>query len=496
MKSVSFERMSEELGFETGGAGNTAVVTGITSDSRRVSAGDVFVAIKGAASDGHTHAPEAVSKGAVAVIGQRRIDGLSVPCAVTGNSKEAAARAAAFFYGRPSSAFTLAGVTGTNGKTTVCHLLKAIWERAGVCGNIGTVEIDCGSLRRDAEMTTPGAADLQELFSLMRGEGAERVCMEVSSHAISEKRADACDFDAAVFTNLTPEHLDYHKNIGQYADTKKKLFTELLAASGKKNKFSVVNIDDPVGVEIARVAAGEVVTYSSEDASADVFAQQVSASAPGMAVSIRAPWGNAEVNSNLMGGHNLSNILAATAAALCLGSAPDEVSAALSAPVFVPGRMERIGGLSAAIDVFVDYAHTADALDRVIRAARPLCRGKMFVVFGCGGDRDRDKRPEMGRVASENSDVVVLTSDNPRSEDPVEILSDIEAGTARGKCTVLKIADRKEAIRHAVMSATAGDFVLIAGKGHETYQAVMGENLPFDDRVIAADFLKLRGDAD
>ncbi len=495
MRTVSFEKIAAALDCRLYGANPGVQVSGVSSHSARVSPGDVFIAVKGAVADGHDHVPEAVSRGALAVVTERRLSGLNVCAALVKDSREAAARAACVFHDRPSRGFALVGVTGTNGKTTVCHLLNSVWERCGqTAGVIGTVEIRCGSFFREASMTTPGAVELQRLFSVMLAEGADKVCMEVSSHSISEKRVVGCEFDAAVFTNLTPEHLDYHGNMRRYAETKKKLFTELLAHSVKRNKFSIINTDDPAGGEMARSASGAVVSYSTEKESAEVFAEKFSVGKDGIKAALRTPWGKTEVCSNLTGGYNLSNILAAAATALCLGSSPEEVSAALSSPVFVPGRMERVGS-GTPIDVFVDYAHTADALERVIDAVRPLCRGRMFVVFGCGGDRDGSKRAGMGRAASLKADIAVITSDNPRSEDPLRILEDIEAGLVSGGCEAVKIADRREAVGYAVLSASPGDLVLIAGKGHEKYQNIGGEAVPFDDRECAAEFLKQRGDA-
>ncbi|WP_462137130.1 UDP-N-acetylmuramoyl-L-alanyl-D-glutamate--2,6-diaminopimelate ligase [Candidatus Mycalebacterium sp.] len=495
MSAMSFSEIASAIDCEIYAGDPAARVSGICVHSSEVSPGDLFVAVRGAVTDGHKYVAEAVSRGASAVITQKRLSGLKISAALAGDSKAAAALAACVFHGYPSRGFTLAGVTGTNGKTTVCHLLHSVWERLGhKPAMIGTVEIRFGDLLEEAQMTTPGAVELQNFFSLMSAGGADRVCMEVSSHAINEKRVEGCEFDAAVFTNLTPEHLDYHGDLRSYADVKKRLFTGLLERSAKKNKFAVINIDDKTGAEIARDTTGEAVSFSAENASAEVFAESFSTGRDGISAALRTPWGNLKISSNLIGAHNLSNLLAAAGCALCLGSAPDEVARALSSGVFVPGRLERVEN-SGAIDVFVDYAHTADALESIVKAVRPLCRGKMFVVFGCGGDRDRSKRPAMGRVASLNCDVAVLTSDNPRSESPAAIIDEIESGVVAGGCETVKIPDRHEAIRYAIFSAAPGDFVLIAGKGHERYQHIGGEKTPFDDRLCAADFLKEREDA-
>lgn len=494
MRRVRFEDMCAAAGARVY-AGVPAEVTGVRAASSEVCPGDVFVALKGRRADGHDHVPEALSRGAAALITGRRVRAAGVCCALAEDSKKAAGLAADFFHGHPSRAFALVGVTGTNGKTTLCHLLRHIWESGGtVSGIVGTVLVKCGSFSGEATLTTPAATALQDIFSRMRSEGARRVCMEVSSHAIAERRVSGCDFDAAVFTNLTPEHLDYHGTMSRYAETKKKLFTEILPASAKKDRFSVINIDDPAGAEIAAAAPGEVVTCSAGGAAADVSVSRARHSPDGVAATLQTPWGALDVDSNLIGGHNLSNMAAAAAVALRLGSPPAAVASALSSPVFVPGRMERVGGPGCSISVFVDYAHTADALERALAAVRPLCSGRVFVVFGCGGDRDRAKRPEMGRVAREGADVAVITSDNPRGEDPAAIIGEIKKGMGGAARAAVGMEDRREAIGRAVMAAAAGDLVLIAGKGHETSQIVGGRRLPFDDREAAAEFLRMRGE--
>lgn len=499
MRRAGFIEMCAAAGADVY-AGSPPEVAGVSASSSEVRPGDVFVAIKGSRADGHDHIPEALSRGAAALITGRRVNAPAGVCrALAADTKKAAGLAADFFYGHPSRAFALAGVTGTNGKTTVCHLLRHIWDFAGeVSGIAGTVAVECGSFRREAAMTTPAPPELQEIFSRMRSEGAVKVCMEASSHAIAEGRLSGCDFDAAVFTNLTPEHLDYHGTMRRYGEAKKKLFTEILPQSAKKDRFSVINTDDPAGAEIAAAAPGEVISFSAtgggstEGGRADVTVSSARFSPRGVSAVLRTPWGTVNAESNLTGAHNLSNIAAAAAVVLRLGAPPGGVSAALSSPVFVPGRMERVGGPRCSIDVFVDYAHTADALTRALAAVRPLCSGRVFVVFGCGGDRDRSKRPLMGRAAAEGADVAVITSDNPRSEDPEAIIAEIKKGM--GGRAAESIADRREAIGRAVMSAAPGDLVLIAGKGHETVQITDGGRQPFSDRAVAEEFLKIRGE--
>ncbi len=470
-------------------------ISGISIDSNKVKEGYLFAALKGEKTDGHRYIDSAVAKGAAALLVEdvpgKAYPGISVIEA--GDSRESLAKASANFYGNPTKELCLAGVTGTNGKTTVTYLLESIWnEERRNPGVIGTIEYRYGGRRVEAPMTTPESLDLMKMFREMRDSGVDTAAMEVSSHAIDRKRALECHFDAALFTNLTQDHLDYHGTIENYFNAKKRLFTELLPASEKENKFSVINIDDSFGKELAEEAPGTVVAYSLGNKSAAVFAESFSVSDVGITARVNTPWGAIRINSSLFGEHNLSNILAAASAALALGSSVTAVENAVARFSKVPGRLERVENTSG-FQVLVDYAHTPDALKNVLRAVRPLTGGRVILVFGCGGDRDRTKRPKMGAIGKELSDVLIVTSDNPRTESPEAIIDDIERGVFESGAAnkpYLRISDRKEAIRHAINMAREKDTVLIAGKGHEDYQIVGTTKFPFDDRTAARDILK------
>jgi UDP-N-acetylmuramoyl-L-alanyl-D-glutamate--2,6-diaminopimelate ligase len=316
--------------------------------------------------------------------------------------------------------------------------------------------------------------------------------MEVSSHAIDRKRVQECHFDAALFTNLTQDHLDYHGSIENYYNAKKRLFTELLRASDKRDKFSIINIDDPYGTEIAKEAPGTVITFSLRDKSASVFAESFRVSEEGITARVHTPYGGIEIKSPLFGEHNLSNILAAVSGALSLGSSAGAVENAVAGFRTVPGRLERVEN-PLGFQILVDYAHTPDALKNVLLAVRPLTGGRVILVFGCGGDRDRTKRPNMGAIGSGLSDILIVTSDNPRTEQPEAIIDDIERGVLESGAPdkpYFRVSDRKEAIRKALGMAREKDTVLIAGKGHEDYQIIGTEKFPFDDRTAARDILK------
>jgi UDP-N-acetylmuramoyl-L-alanyl-D-glutamate--2,6-diaminopimelate ligase len=470
-------------------------IAGVSIDSTRVKEGYLFVALKGEKTDGHRYIESAFRNGAKALLVENQPDksypGVSV--IEVGDSRESLARVSANFYGHPTKELSLVGVTGTNGKTTITYLLESIWKSEHKkTGVIGTIEYRFGDNRTEAPMTTPESLELMRILREMRDSGVDYAAMEVSSHAIDRKRAVECHFDAAVFTNLTQDHLDYHGTIENYFDAKKRLFTELLRESEKKNKFSVINIDDPYGKEIAGEAPGTVITYSISDKSASVFAERRRISEEGIGALVNTPYGKLEIESRLFGEHNLSNILAAASASLCLGSSPASVESAISRFSNVPGRLERVEN-PRGFQILVDYAHTPDALRNVLLAARPLTKGNLILVFGCGGDRDRTKRPKMGVIGRDLSDILIVTSDNPRTESPEEIIDEIERGVlespADGK-PYFRISDRKEAIKKALTIAGDKDTVLIAGKGHEDYQIIGARKFPFDDRTVAREILK------
>jgi UDP-N-acetylmuramoyl-L-alanyl-D-glutamate--2,6-diaminopimelate ligase len=469
--------------------GETGIDVGsIVHDSREVAPGALFCCIPGAHTDGHDHAPAAVAAGAVALLVER-ILGEDAPQARVDSVRRVLGPLCARFHGRPSESLRVLGVTGTNGKTSTTYLLEAIaranGDRAGV---IGTVEARIDGTAVPLQHTTPEATDLQSLLAQMRDRSVGTVAMEVSSHALDQHRVDGTRFAAVTFTNLTHEHLDYHPSVDAYFDAKARLFAP------KFSRRAAINIDDEHGRVLRDVAEArglEVCTYSVEDSTVDVYARDVLLRRDGTMfdlVDARRDH-HGVVRSPLVGRFNVANALAAAATALVVGFSFEAVLAGLGAPVRVPGRFERV---AAARDfaVLVDYAHTPDALASVLGAARSLVEGgKLVVVFGCGGDRDRSKRPLMGEVATRLADAAILTSDNPRSEDPEAIAREVLEGVPADRTAPEVELDRRAAIRAALHAAGVGDVVVIAGKGHETGQTADGVTVPFDDRVVAVEEL-------
>jgi UDP-N-acetylmuramoyl-L-alanyl-D-glutamate--2,6-diaminopimelate ligase len=465
-------------------------ISGITHDSNRVNEGFLFAALKGDTTDGHTFIGQAVDRGARALLVET-IDGVDlrdVSIILVEDSRSSLAQISSNFYNNPTKELKLVGITGTNGKTTTTYLLESIIHQYNKSvGVIGTVEHRYQGTKIASNMTTPESIDLMALFRDMRKAGVEYVVMEVSSHALDKKRVLGCQFDAAVFTNLSQDHLDYHKTIDNYFMTKKTLFTEVLRQSCKKPVSSVINVDDPYGRQLIEESAGNIISYSIEDPNATVFADEIKLTNQGIVSHVRTPWGKIDVESNLLGRHNLYNILAAAASALSLGVPSDSIQNGISTVSSIPGRLERVDN-KLGITILVDYAHTPDALKNVLEVVRPLTRGKLILVFGCGGDRDPVKRPIMGRIGRELSDILVVTSDNPRTESPEKIIEDIETGVFEGgfsKENYFRIIDRRSAIGKAIDIASEGDSVLIAGKGHEDYQIIGKTKNPFDDREVA-----------
>lgn len=450
-------------------------VTGVQHDSRRVRPGDLFVALPGERFDGRAFAAAALAAGAVAVVGPAppAATELSVPWWVTDDPRSLLGPLAARAYGHPDRELTMAGVTGTNGKSTVATLLAAILEAAGrPAGFIGTLGYRFHAHTYAGGHTTPEASDLFRILRAMRDDGAAAVAMEVSSHALEMGRADGAAFDTAVFTNLTRDHLDYHRGFEDYYAAKRKLFDRL-----KPGARPAVNVDDPYGRRLA-AELPDALTFGEHGEVADREAVLDRAGIRGILVT---PRGELPFASAVLGRYNLSNLLAAAAAAETLGLPHAAVAAAFAAQRPVPGRMEPVER-GQPFPVFVDYAHTDAALEAALRSAREVVNGKVVVVFGCGGDRDAGKRPLMGKVAGELADLVIATSDNPRSEDPLAILAAIEAGLkASGNASYRLIPDRREAIRQAVLAAEPGWAVLVAGKGHEREQTVGDRKLPFSD---------------
>lgn len=457
-------------------------ITSLAFDNRKVEPGALFFCVPGLGSDGHDFAPAAVEAGAVALLCERPL-GLGVPEVMVPDSRAAMAPAAAAFNEYPTADLKIAGITGTNGKTTTAFLLHDILEYAGIhSGLMGTVKQLVGGEEESVERTTPEAIDLQAAFRRMEQAGDEACVMEVSSHAMVMHRADAIDFDVAAFTNLTQDHLDFHDDMEDYYAAKRLLF-----ASGPG--ASVVNIDDPYGQRLA--TEFDVITYSAEGNAADYTASEVQFDASGADFLVESEHGDLIVRTALPGRFNVANALAALASAIALGVDPEDAVAALAGANRVPGRFEPIDeGQDFA--VLVDYAHTPDSVENALRAARDLGDGRLIAIVGAGGDRDRAKRPLMGAAASQLADLAIITSDNPRSEDPAAIIDDVLTGIEDHDSVEVE-PDRSAAIKLAIDSAEPGDTIVIAGKGHEQGQEFEGgRKIPFDDRDVARGHLRDR----
>ncbi len=472
-------------------------VTNLVQDSRKASPGAVFVAVRGFHSDGHQFISQAVRQGAAAVVAeeQARIDVPDgTPVVRVPDSRRALARLAARFYEYPSRRLALAGITGTNGKTTTSYLVRSIIEAAGhTAGLIGTIDYRIGNTVYPAPNTTPESLDLQRLLAEMAGRGVNYCVMEVSSHALALGRTDGCEFRAAAFTNLTQDHLDFHETMEAYFQAKLLLFSGLAPDAA-----AIVNKDDARAGDIIANTRARVVTFGLSQQADIRPASPVDHGLGGLAFAASTPAGAINIESPLVGRHNIYNILTAIGMGLALGFPRDAVAAGISTMKAVPGRMEQVDA-GQPFGVFVDYAHTEDALIRLLEAVREVAAKRVITVFGCGGDRDRAKRPRMGAAALAGSDIVIVTSDNPRTEDPLAIIAEIERGmdsghkvsgpetfAAQGGPTpYLVIPDRAEAIDTAVSLAALGDIVVLAGKGHEDYQIVGIAKHHFDDREQA-----------
>jgi UDP-N-acetylmuramoyl-L-alanyl-D-glutamate--2,6-diaminopimelate ligase len=495
----------DELVAEAGGArivGDSSVeIADLAYDSRKAGPGTLFFCVPGEKVDGHDFAAPVVEAGAAALVVERELDS-DVAQVVVEDARAAMAPLAARFWGEPTKKLRVVGVTGTNGKTTTAFLVREILEGAGVsCGLLGTVKQVVGGVEEAVERTTPEAIDLQATFRRML-DGGDRVCaMEVSSHAMALHRADAIDFELALFTNLTQDHLDFHADMEDYFLAKRKLFE-----TGPGT--AIVNVDDPYGRRLAEEF--ECVTFSAEGAPADYSARNVSFDSTGARFTIALPnpgsmgrkrddssrnrpvGGEVAVRVGMPGHFNVANALGAFAVAEALGVEPETAAAGLAKAARVPGRFEPVDE-GQGFAVLVDYAHTPDSLENVLRAARRITEGRLIAVFGAGGDRDRDKRPKMGRAGAELADLAIVTSDNPRSEDPAAIVAEVTAG-AEGPAELEVEVDRRAAIALALGRAEPGDTVVIAGKGHEPGQEFEGgRKVPFDDRDVAGSELRKLG---
>ncbi|MFZ4585437.1 MAG: UDP-N-acetylmuramoyl-L-alanyl-D-glutamate--2,6-diaminopimelate ligase [Acidimicrobiia bacterium] len=459
-------------------------VVAVTQDSRRVEPGTCFVCVPGARVDGHEFAADAVALGAVAVVVDRPLP-IDVPQAVVGAPSHAIGSAAARIHGQPSTSMRVFGVTGTNGKTTTTYLMESIIRSAGArSAVIGTTGNRIGDTPCGGSYTTPLAEDLQALFAQMRDAQVDAVAMEVSSHALDQGRVDGTEFTVAAFTNLSHEHLDYHGDMDSYFEAKARLFERGRTAA------AAINADDEYGVRLGtRTRLDGVPTLLwSVDEDADVSVRSVEMRADGTDLLLATRAGDIAIQSPLVGRFNVENLAGAAALAVAGGYEADVIARGLSGPIVVPGRVERIER-GQPFTVLVDYAHTPDSLANVLAVARELSDARVLVVFGCGGDRDRTKRPMMGAVAGERADSVWVTNDNPRSEDPADIASEVERGLRSTETRCEIVLDRRAAIEAALRAAQPGDVVVIAGKGHETGQTANGVTAPFDDRVVAHELL-------
>lgn len=458
-------------------------ISGISYNSKTTQKGDIFVCMMGEHSDGHDFVQMAVEKGAAAILAQRELD-LTVPILLVNDTALGLGLLANVFYGYPSKELDLIGVTGTNGKTTVTHLIENIFEHAGKsCGLIGTLgqRISSEAVYTDAKHTTPQAPELQATLRKMIDNGLKNVVMEVSSHSLEQHRVEGCEFNGAVFTNLTQDHLDYHITMTNYSKAKAKLFSML--KNSKESRFAVINLDDNYAMDMlsATPKDAEILAYSIQNERADVIASNIDYSTFGAKFDCKTPFGDKKISLQMTGEFSIYNALAALCAGILAGVDIDTCIEALEATKNVSGRFEVV---SQEPLVIVDYAHTPDGLDNVLRAARELVKdGDLICVFGCGGDRDSTKRPKMAHIADTLADKVIITSDNPRSEEPQQIITDILAGikSLDSERIIVEI-DRREAIERAIKLAKPNDVVVVAGKGHEDYQILRDETIHFDDR--------------
>ena len=461
-------------------------ITGIEYDPLRIKPGNLFVPIniytqldKVELPDGHLFIEQAVGRGAAAVIHDKNV---TLPEGVPGirvtNSREALSRLAAHFFGYPNRSLKLLGVTGTNGKTTTTHILEAIFSESHTFSLTGTLYYKINGVVHGSKDTTPEPTDLHQIFLEMKEAGSEYCAMEVSSHGIDMHRVDGLDFRVGIFTNLSPDHLDYHKTMTHYRDTKLRFF-EMLA---EQERWGIVNSDDPVGEMFARAAGKNVLTFGMGTEAA-VRASNLQMNINQCRYDVETPWGNFPIDSRLIGSYNIYNTLGAIAAALTCGISIEEVRRGAEKAIRVPGRFEF---LDAGQDfaVVVDFAHTPDSMENVLKLARSLTQERVITLFGCGGDRDPIKRPQMGRVAEHYSDLIIMTADNPRNESLDRIMGHIRQGLL-GIVPTVEIADRAEAVAHAIGEARPGDLVLLLGKGHETSQTIGNQSLPYNDRQCA-----------
>jgi len=457
-------------------------ITGIEFDSRKVQKGNIYICINGFNVDGHIYAKPAVENGAAAIIAEKILDDIDAPQLIVKNSRRAFAICAAEWYSNPADSLKVIGITGTNGKTTTSHMLKTLLEANGIkTAAIGTIGTYIGDEVYSQKLTTPDPMELQKIFALARDNDCRVAVMEVSAHALELNKVDGITFYASAFTNLSQDHLDDFEIMENYEKAKKKLFTEI-------SQSAVINIDDNASGRMMADYSGQLVTYSTKDASADFFAKDILLSEEGFKCTFAAKGQEMALDIKIPGLFNVYNLLAASALANLIGLSLDQIKDAAQKITNVDGRMEKVD-IDADFHVFVDYAHSSDSLENLLVNVRKFCEGSLICVFGCGGDRDTLKRPIMGKIAGENSDFAIITSDNPRTEVPDSIIDMIEPGVKEVTSNYIRITDRKAAIHKALDMAKGKDIVVIAGKGHETYQDVMGVKHHFDDREVVREYM-------
>jgi UDP-N-acetylmuramoyl-L-alanyl-D-glutamate--2,6-diaminopimelate ligase len=464
------------------------VIKSIEMDSRLVQDGSLFICIEGYTVDGHDYAMQAIGNGAVALISEKPLS-VDVPVILVKDTKRAMAILANVFYDHPTTKFSLIGVTGTNGKTTTTHLIEKILNDANKkTGLIGTMYMKIADQTLETKNTTPESLSLQQIFAEMVEQKVDSAIMEVSSHALHLGRVRGCDFNIAVFTNLTQDHLDYHETMEAYRNAKGLLFAQLgNTYCSNTVKVAVLNGDDPASKEYEKMTSAQIVTYGIEN-ECDVSATNIQITAQGTSFEVNAQGKKTTVQLKMIGKFSVYNALAAMTACLVEGVSLESIISSLESVEGVSGRFEPVDA-GQPFTVIVDYAHTPDSLENVLKTVKEFAQGEIHVVVGCGGDRDKTKRPLMAKIANELGDYVILTSDNPRSEDPMQIIFDMEKGLSKESGHV-SIVDRKEAIIYAIEKAKIKDVIVIAGKGHETYQIIGKETIFFDDRIIAANAIK------
>ncbi len=461
-------------------------ITGIEFDSRKVKEGNIYICINGFHVDGHIYALPAIENGASAIIAERVLEGVDVPQLIVKNSREAFAICASTWFDNPSKDLKVIGITGTNGKTTTSHMLKIILDANGIKNaTVGTIGTYIDNVAYSQKLTTPDPVELQQIFALARDKNCEVVIMEVSAHALELNKVSGIKFFASAFTNLSQDHLDDFEDMTTYGNAKKKLFSEM-------SERAVINIDDKSAENMISDYSGQLITYSTKDSKSNFYGDDIKLSEDGFTYTMTAVDKKAKMEIQIPGLFNVYNSLAASAIAFQLGISIENIEKAVRNITNVDGRMEKVN-IDADFHVFVDYAHSSDSLENLLVNVNKFCEGRLICVFGCGGDRDNLKRPIMGRIAGKNADFSIVTSDNPRTEEPDSIIDMIEVGIREVTDNYIRITDRKLAIEKALDMASAKDIVVVAGKGHETYQDVMGTKHHFDDREIVREYMKKRG---